>query len=89
MNQIRYRIVLVRSAALFLLLSAVRRLAWRRKYHSKGIRGPWMAAFAAEDGRVITASSDQTAKLWDAVTGAELQTFTSAYRAVVLSGRQR
>ena len=34
-----------------------------------------MAAFAAEDGRVVTASSDQTAKLWNAVTGVELQSF--------------
>lgn len=35
-----------------------------------------MAAFAVEDGRVVTASSDQTAKLWDAVTGTELKTFS-------------
>ncbi|MDA1230315.1 MAG: WD40 repeat domain-containing protein, partial [Planctomycetota bacterium] len=35
-----------------------------------------MAAFAVEDGRVVTASGDQTAKLWDAVTGTELKTFS-------------
>jgi WD40 repeat protein len=34
-----------------------------------------MAAFAADNERVVTASSDQTAKLWDVSTGAELQSW--------------
>ena len=34
-----------------------------------------MAVFAADDGRVVTVSSDQTAKLWDAASGIELQSY--------------
>lgn len=34
-----------------------------------------MSSFAAENGRVVTASSDQTAKLWDVTTATELQSF--------------
>lgn len=51
-----------------------------------------MAAFVAEDGRVVTASSDQTAKLWDAATGMELQSFnqhTGPLYCLVVSGDGR
>jgi len=35
-----------------------------------------MAAFAADNDRVVTASADQTAKLWDVNTGAQLQSWS-------------
>ncbi len=38
--------------------------------------GVMMAAFAADNDRVVTASSDLTARLWDVKTGAELQTWS-------------
>ncbi len=76
MNQIRHRNQLVFAVTAFLLLKIVSEELSAQEVTLKGHSGAvMMATFAAEDGRVVTASSDQTAKLWDAVTGAELQTF--------------
>ncbi|MEJ7591415.1 MAG: hypothetical protein WKF77_07690 [Planctomycetaceae bacterium] len=76
MNQARYRNQLVLAVAAFLLLKTVSGNLSAQDITLKGHSGAvLMAAFAAEDGRVVTASSDQTAKLWDAVTGEELQSF--------------
>ena len=77
MNQARYRKQWILAVAAFLLLKTVSGDLSAQEVSLKGHSGAvMMATFAAEDGRVATASSDQTAKLWDAVTGAELQTFS-------------
>ena len=77
MNQTRYRKQWILAVAAFLLLKTVSGDLSAQEVSLKGHSGAvMMATFAAEDGRVATASSDQTAKLWDAVTGAELQTFS-------------
>ena len=36
----------------------------------------WSAAFSPDGGRVVTASADNTARLWDAKTGAALATLS-------------
>ncbi len=75
MNQARYRKQWILAVAAFLLLKTVSGDVSAQEVSLKGHSGAvMMATFAADDGRVVTASSDQTAKLWDAVTGAELQT---------------
>ena len=77
MNQARSRTRFVRAVAVLLLLNLGSGELSAQEVTLKGHSGAvMMATFAAEDGRVVTASSDQTAKLWDAVTGAELQTFS-------------
>lgn len=76
MNQARSRYPLVFASAALLLLRVSSGVLSAQEVTLKGHSGAvMMATFAADDGRVVTASSDQTAKLWDAVTGAELQTF--------------
>ena len=77
MNQARSRTRFVHAVAVLLLLNLGSGELSAQEVTLKGHSGAvMMATFAAEDGRVVTASSDQTAKLWDAVTGAELQTFS-------------
>ena len=77
MTQARYRNQWVLAVAAFLLLKTAPEDLSAQEVTLKGHSGAvMMATFAVEDGRVATASSDQTAKLWDAVTGAELQTFS-------------
>jgi len=69
-----HRLVVV--AAILLLNSTADHLK-AQETTLKGHAGPvMMAAFASDNGRVVTASSDQTAKLWDVETAAELQSFT-------------
>ncbi|MBC7965635.1 MAG: WD40 repeat domain-containing protein, partial [Fuerstia sp.] len=76
MNQARSRSHVDLAAAVCLVLNILSGDVPAQEVTLKGHSGAvMMATFAAEDGRVVTASSDQTAKLWDAVTGAELQTF--------------
>ncbi len=76
MNQARCRNHSILAAAVCLLLQISSGDVLAQEVTLKGHSGAvMMATFAAEDGRVVTASSDQTARLWDAVTGAELQTF--------------
>ena len=41
----------------------------------------WAVAFSPDGKYVLTGSWDGTARLWDAQTGRELQSFTSAYHA--------
>ena len=68
---------MVLPALLFLLWQTSSGESWAQEVTLKGHSGAvMMATFAAEEGRIVTASSDQTAKLWDADTGAELQTFS-------------
>lgn len=77
MNPARYLNQLILTVAVILLLNTVSEDLSAQEVTLKGHSGAvMMATFAAEDGRVVTASSDQTAKLWDAVSGAELQTFS-------------
>ena len=76
MNQARSRTRFVRAVAVLLLLNLGSGELSAQEVTLKGHSGAvMMATFAAEDGRVVTASSDQTAKLWDAATGKELLTF--------------
>jgi eukaryotic-like serine/threonine-protein kinase len=54
---------------------------WQRQLHLelmalRGHTGPILAVAYSQDGeRIVTGSVDQTAKLWDAASGAELLTF--------------
>ena len=77
MHQARYRNHIFLQVLLFLLLQKPSGDLSAQEIMLEGHSGAvMMATFAAEDGRVVTASTDQTAKLWDAVTGAELQSFS-------------
>ena len=52
----------------------------------------FMALFTPDGGRVVTASADETARLWDAATGAELRRFvahTGAVSCLAVSGDGR
>ncbi len=63
-------------AVIILLLSANAVRLRAQEITLKGHAGAvMMAAFASDNSRVVTASSDQTAKLWDVETAGELQSF--------------
>ena len=48
----------------------------------------WSAAFSPDGSRVVTASSDNTARLWDAATGVPLATLAGHEGEVIERGVQ-
>ncbi|HWN66095.1 MAG TPA: protein kinase [Haliangium sp.] len=65
------------STALSFLLGRARQALDGQLLVLRGHQGPiWDARFSPDGARIATGSSDKTARIWDAATGALLHTFT-------------
>jgi WD40 repeat protein/serine/threonine protein kinase len=61
---------------------------WQRQAHRElralrgHLDGVWAVAFSPDGKRIVTGSKDQTAKVWDALTGKQLLTLTGHHAAI-------